>query len=41
MKTLPKTDSILELARFWDTRDLTDFENELEEITERVFDSPT
>ena len=36
MKTqhLPKTDSIQELAQFWDTHDLTDFEDELEEVTE-------
>jgi hypothetical protein len=35
---IPKTDSIEELARFWDTHDLTDFENELEEVTESVFE---
>ncbi len=33
----PKTDSIKELARFWDRHDLTDFEAELEEVTEPVF----
>src|SRR5438105_3348974 len=40
MKTeaLPQTDSIQELAQFWDTRDVTDFENELEEVTEPVFE---
>ena len=39
MKTqkLPQTDSIEELARFWDTHDLTDFEDQLEEVTEPVF----
>ncbi len=39
MKTtrLPDTDSIDELARFWDTHDLTDFEDQLEEIAEPVF----
>ena len=39
MKTmrLPKTDSIEELARFWDDHDVTDFEDELEEVTEPVF----
>jgi predicted DNA binding CopG/RHH family protein len=39
MKTtkLPRTDSIEELARFWDTHDLTDFESELEEVTKPVF----
>ena len=34
---LPRTDSIQELAEFWDTHDLTDFEDELEEVTEPVF----
>jgi hypothetical protein len=34
---LPRTDSIQELARFWDTHDVTDFEEELEEVTEPVF----
>jgi hypothetical protein len=34
---LPATDSIDELARFWDTHDLTDFEDELEEVREPVF----
>ena len=34
---LPKTDSIQELAKFWDTHDLTDFEDELEEVPEPVF----
>jgi predicted DNA binding CopG/RHH family protein len=40
MKTskIPKTDSIEELARFWDTHDLTDFEDELEEVREPVFE---
>jgi hypothetical protein len=34
---LPKTDSIDELAQFWDTHDLTDFEDQLEVVTEPVF----
>jgi hypothetical protein len=34
---LPKTDSIQKLVRFWDARDLTDFEAELEEVSEPVF----
>ena len=34
---IPKTDSIEELARFWDVHDITDFEEELEEVTESVF----
>ena len=38
---LPQTDSIEELAKFWDTHDLTDFEDELEEVTEPVFERKT
>ena len=34
---LPKTDSIQELAEFWDAHDLTDYEDELEEVIEPVF----
>ena len=34
---LPKTDSIQELAEFWDTHDLTDIEEELEEVAEPPF----
>jgi len=37
MNTIPKTDSIRKLAEFWDTHDLTDFLDELEEVTEPVF----
>ena len=35
---LPKTDSIAELASFWDTHDLTEFEGQLVEVTEPVFE---
>jgi CopG antitoxin of type II toxin-antitoxin system len=35
---MPQTDSIQELARFWDKHDLTDFEDELVEVTEPVFE---
>lgn len=35
---IPQTDSIEALARFWDTHDLTDVEDELEEVTEPVFE---
>jgi hypothetical protein len=35
---IPRTDSIEELARFWDAHDLTDFQNELEEAPEPVFE---
>ena len=38
-KNIPKTDSIQELAHFWDTHDLTDFEDELEDMNEPVFDT--
>jgi predicted DNA binding CopG/RHH family protein len=40
MKTpkIPHTDSLAELARFWDTHDLTDFEDELAEVPETVFE---
>lgn len=34
---LPNTDSVQELAKFWDSNDLTDFEEQLEEATEPVF----
>ena len=30
--------SIKKLARFWDSHDVTDFEDELEEVTEPVFE---
>ena len=40
MTTSPNTDSISELAEFWDTHDLTEFEDELEEVQEAVFVSP-
>jgi hypothetical protein len=34
---LPKTDSISELAEFWDTHDVTDLADQLEEVRERLF----
>jgi predicted DNA binding CopG/RHH family protein len=37
----PETDSIEELASFWDMHDLTDFEDQLEEVTEVVFERST
>jgi len=37
MSHLPETDSISELAAFWQTHDLTDFEGDLEEVSEPVF----
>ncbi len=38
---VPRTDSIQKLAEFWDTHDLTDFEKELEEVSEPVFERQT
>jgi len=35
---IPQTDSIDELARFRDTHDLTEFEDQLEEVAEPVFE---
>jgi hypothetical protein len=35
---IPDTDSIEELARFWDTHDVSDHEDQLEEVTEPVFE---
>ena len=40
-KNIPQTDSIQELAHFWDTHDLTDFEDELEEVNESIFELET
>ncbi|MGH2362804.1 MAG: CopG family antitoxin [bacterium] len=34
---MPKTDSIQELATFWQRHDITDFEGELEEVPGPVF----
>ena len=34
---LPGIDSIRELADFWDTHDVTDFEDQLEEVRKPVF----
>lgn len=38
---IPQTDSIQELAQFWDVHDLTDFEEQLEEVTGTVFERST
>ena len=40
-RTLPSTDSIEELARFWDKHDVTEFDDELEEVTSPVFERKT
>jgi hypothetical protein len=36
-RKIPSTDSIDELARFWDSHDLTDFADQIEEIVDPVF----
>ena len=38
MSKIPQTDSVAELARFWDTHDVTEFEDELEEVKAPVFE---
>ena len=38
MSMIIRTDSIEELAKFWDAHDLTEFEDEREEVEEPVFD---
>ena len=40
-KKIPNTQSIEELAEFWDTHSLTDFEDQLEEVIEPVFERET
>ncbi len=40
-REIPQIDSIQELANFWDTHDLTDFEDDLEEVEEPVFELQT
>ena len=37
MTRIPTTDSIQELAAFWQHHDVTDFDEDLEEVTEPVF----
>lgn len=37
-RSLPQTDSIQALAQFWDTNDITVFEDQLEEVAEPVFE---
>lgn len=36
-RKIPSTDSIDELARFWDSHDLTDFTDQLEDVVEPSF----
>ena len=37
-RKIPESDSVEELARFWNTHDLTDFEDLLENVPKRVFE---
>lgn len=37
-QNIPHMDSIQEMAKFWDTHDLTDFEDQLYEVTEPIFE---
>lgn len=37
---IPRTDSIQELAAFWQNHDVTDFEDELQEVQEAAFQRP-
>lgn len=39
--TIPLTDSIKELAEFWDTHDITDFDEQMEEVERPVFQQGT
>jgi hypothetical protein len=43
MKTpkLPRTDSIKELAKFWEGHDFVDFEDQMERVEEPIFDTAT
>ena len=34
---IPRIDSVEQLAEFWDTHDITHFEDQLEEVKEPVF----
>jgi len=37
MTRIPRTDSIQELAEFWQSHDVTDFDDELEEVSGAMF----
>ncbi len=39
--TIPSTDSIQELAQFWDMHEITDFTDQLEVVAEPVFQRET
>jgi len=35
---IPEFQALEEMANFWDTHDVTDFENEMQEVHEPIFD---
>lgn len=35
---IPQTDSITELAKFWDSHSVADFDDQLDEVIEPIFD---
>jgi hypothetical protein len=37
---IPEFKTLEEMAKFWDNHDLTDFENEMEEVKEPIFAQP-
>ncbi len=37
---IPEFKTLEEMAEFWDSHDLTDFENEMEEVKEPIFAQP-
>lgn len=37
---MPEFKTLEEMAEFWDNHDLTDFENEMEEVKEPIFAQP-
>lgn len=41
LQRVPQTDSIDVLAAFWESHDVTDFEDELEEVSEPLFERVT
>ncbi len=38
--TVPEFKTLEEMAEFWDNHDLTDFENEMEEVNYQIFAQP-
>jgi len=38
--TIPEFKTLKEMSEFWDNHDLTDFENEMEEVKDPIFAQP-